>query len=190
MLLLLAIPLGLGIGFALGGRLSGLGKLALRWQGLLLPALLLQLLIFPIFSERAILSVATAPLHILSYALIFVWILVNFRLLPVLALGLGAACNLVVISANSGFMPASIAALQRAGNAFPAEKLLQDGVFSNLIIMSDTTRLNFLGDRFFVPQWIPLASAFSIGDLLILLALIWLIVKGMRIDGKRADNTP
>ena len=188
MLLLLAIPVGLGVGFALGGRLAGLGNLSLRWPGLLLPALLLQLLIFPIFSEHAVLPFATAPLHIFSYALISIWILVNARVLPILALGLGAASNLAVLVANKGFMPASITALQQAGNTFPAEKLLQDGVFSNLILMSESTRLNFLGDILYVPKWIPLSSAFSIGDLLILLALIWLIVKGMRTDAKRTSK--
>jgi hypothetical protein len=83
-------------------------------------------------------------------------------------------------------MPASIAALQQAGLFYPAERLIQDGVFSNLIPMSTHTQLNFLGDFLYLPKWIPLSSAFSIGDLIILLALIWLIVKGMRIDGKRS----
>lgn len=185
---LLIVPIGLIIGFAAGGRLSGLGKLPLRWLGLLLPALLIQLLIFPSFTARAILPFATAPLHILSYSLLAVWILVNIRLLPILALGVGAACNLLVLLANGGFMPASIHALQQSGQLFLAERLMNEGTHSNLILMSASTRVNFLGDILFIPKWIPFSSAFSIGDLLILLALIWLIVKGMRIDGKRAGK--
>lgn len=188
MLLLLAIPIGLLAGLAVGGRLSGLSKLSLRFTGMLLPALLIQLLIFPVFSEHAVLPFATAPLHILSYVLISIWILLNARILPLLLLGVGAISNFVVLLTNGGFMPASIAALQRAGLDFPAERLLQEGVYSNLILLSETTQLNFLGDILYVPKWIPLASAFSIGDLLILLALIWLIVKGMRLDGKRTNK--
>lgn len=189
MLLLLALPIGLLAGFSTGGRLSGLGKLPLLWPWMLLPALLIQLLIFPVFTDRAIVQAATAPLHILSYVLISIWILKNIRILPIDLLGIGAIGNFVVLLANGGLMPASVAALQAAGLGFPAERLLQEGVYSNLILMSERTRLNFLGDLLYVPQWIPLSSAFSIGDLLILLALIWLIVKGMRLDGKRTRET-
>jgi hypothetical protein len=186
MFFVFVVPIGLAIGLAVGGTPSGLGKLPLRGLLLLPPALLIQLLIFPVFTEHAVISIGTAPLHTLSYLLLAVWIVANSRLLPILLLGVGAASNLIVVIANGGFMPASIAALQKAGLFYPAERLTQDGVFSNLIPMSAHTQLNLLGDFLYLPKWIPLSSAFSIGDLIILLALIWLIVKGMRIDGKRS----
>lgn len=189
MFFLFVVPIGVLIGFAIGGHLSGLGKLPLRWLGLLLPALLIQLLIFPSFTSKAIFPFATAPLHILSYCLLAVWILANIRLLPILVLGLGAFCNFIVLLANGGFMPASVSALQNAGLPFLAERLMHEGVYSNLILMSTSTRLNLLGDLLYVPKWIPFSSAFSIGDLLILLGLIWLVVKGMGIDGKRTGKT-
>ena len=188
MFFLLVIPLGLLVGFLLRGRLSGLGKLRLRWLPLVSIALVIQLLIFPLFTSTAILPFAKAPLHILSYVLLAVWIVANVRIIPVALLGLGAICNFSVLIANGGLMPASTNALQKAGLIHVADQLIQDGAYANLIQMSSSTHLNFLGDILSLPKWIPLSSAFSIGDLLIWLALIWLIVKGMRIDEKRVNE--
>ena len=188
MLFFFIIPIGLLIGFLSGGRLSGLGKLRLRWLPLVLIALVIQLLIFPLFTSTAILPFAEGPLHILSYVLLAVWIAANIRIAPVVLLSLGAICNFSVLIANGGFMPASINAVRNAGFPLLAERLMNEGAYANLICMSSSTRLNFLGDILYLPRWIPFSAAFSIGDLLILLALIWLIVKGMRIDGKRVSK--
>ena len=184
MFFLCIIPIGLIIGFAAGGKLSNLERLPLRWLGLLLPALIIQLLIFPSFTSTALFSYATAPLHILSYCMLVLWILGNYRLIPIAVLGAGALCNVIVLLFNGGFMPASVDALQTAGLSTLAETLTREGAYSNLICMSPSTYLNFLGDILYLPKWIPFSVAFSIGDLLIWLALIWLIVKGMRIYDK------
>ena len=176
MLFLLIVPIGLLLGWIMGGQVSRLGNLSFRRMGLVGGALLLQLLIFPVFSARAILPFATALLHILSYALLVTWILVNRRTRPIVLLGLGAGCNFAVVLANRGFMPASLHALRQSGLASLAEYLQNGESYSNLIPMSRTTQLNFLADVLYVPKWIPFSSAFSIGDLLIAVALIWLIV--------------
>jgi len=189
MFVLIFVPLGILVGYLSGGRLSGLGKLKLRWLPLVLAALILQLLIFPLFSEYAILPAAVGPLHVLSYGLLALWLIANVRIAPIALLSVGAGCNLSALLANGGLMPASVTALQRAGYAEIAQHLIEDGAYSNLILMSADTRLNALGDVLFVPEWIPLSSAFSIGDTLIMLALGWLIVKGMRIDAKRTQGT-
>jgi len=184
MLLLLSLPIGVILGYLTGGRLSGIGKLNLRWLVLVLASLILQLLIFPSFFETAILPYATATLHLVSYALLLIWILRNARIAPVLGLGIGATCNFIALFANGGYMPASSTALERAGHLATASILQQQGTYSNLVLMTAETRVNFLGDILFVPEWIPFSAAFSIGDLLIALAIVWLIAKGMRIDAR------
>jgi hypothetical protein len=180
MFFLYIIPVGLLVGFAAGGKPSNLEKLPLRWIGLLLPALIIQLLIFPTFTSTALFSYATAPLHILSYCMLVLWIVGNRGLTPILVLAAGAVCNMLALLFNGGFMPASVGALQKAGLPILAETLINNGAYSNLILMSSDTRLNLLGDLLYIPKWIPFSSAFSIGDLLISLALVWLIAKGMR----------
>ena len=184
MLFFFVIPIGLLIGFISGGRLSNLEKLRLRWLPLVFISLVFQLPILPLFANTPILALAKAPLHILSYVLLAIWIAANIRITPILLLSLGAACNFLVLIANGGLMPASSSAVLKAGLPFLAERLIQDGAYANLILMSETSRLNVLGDILYLPQWIPFSAAFSIGDLLITLALIWLIVKGMRLNEK------
>lgn len=189
MFFLIVILAGLAIGFATGGRLRNLGKLRLRWPWLVLGALLIQLLIFPSFAPEALIPFATAPLHVLSYVLLALWILVNARCLPILLLATGAICNFLVVVSNGGFMPTSPEALQHAGLLEAAQRLIEDGAYANLVLMSQHTHLNALGDILYLPKWIPFSAAFSIGDLVIVVALTWLIVKGMRIDAKRTVAT-
>ncbi len=180
MLSLLILSISVLLGYALGGRLSCLPGLRLRWLPLIYAALLIQLLIFPAFSERAVLPWAVEPLHLISYALLASWIVRHLNQLPIVLLSAGAAANLVALLANGGRMPASATALQKAGLVEASAHLLQNETYANLMLMSEETRWNVLGDWLFLPAWIPLSTAFSIGDVLIMLALGWLIVKGMR----------
>jgi Family of unknown function (DUF5317) len=83
-------------------------------------------------------------------------------------LALGAACNLVVIAANGGVMPASPTAL--AGAGLPVD----EAGFHNSAALADP-RLAFLGDIFFIPAAWPLSNVFSVGDALIALGIIWAV---------------
>ncbi len=87
--------------------------------------------------------------------------------------------NIAVILVNGGYMPASEASLRKAGQSQVAEKLIIGGVSGNTILMGENTKLNFLGDLLYMPEWFPLANAFSIGDLILALGLIVLIQNEM-----------
>jgi len=182
MLYLAAILAGIGIGFLRGGRLPHLTRLRLRWPWLIFLSLLIQLLIFPLFSGEAVLLYATAPLHVLSYAILFVWLLMNLRVLPMRVLLLGATCNLIAVASNGGYMPASVTALERAGLGGLSEHLIGGNAVANVILMTPSTRVNAMGDWLYLPEWIPFSMAFSIGDLLIVAGLVWLIARGMVMD--------
>jgi hypothetical protein len=96
---------------------------------------------------------------------------------------LGAALNLLAITANGGVMPASPAALARAG-------LADDPGFQNSTVLADP-RLAFLGDVFAVPASWPLSNVFSIGDVLIAAGLAWGLhrVCGSRLVPRWTGNT-
>jgi hypothetical protein len=179
MLFLVAILIGVVAGLLRGGRLSHLARLRLRWLWLVPLSLVIQLLIFPLFSEVPFLPYATAPLHVLSYALAGLWLIVNLRVIPLAVVGIGALANLLVVAANGGRMPASTAALRAAGWATTADHLVSQGRYGNVVLMGETTRLNWLGDYLYLPSWIPFSTAFSIGDVLIMVGLVWLIARGM-----------
>ena len=175
-----AVLLGVLIGYLSGGRISRLPLLRFRALYLIPIALLIQVLIFPLFSPEPLLPVATVPLHILSYALVLFFLALNLNVRPLLILGAGAVANLVAILANGGRMPASATALERAGLIQTVERLTASGEHGNVLLMNDSTRLNVLGDWLYLPSWFPGATAFSIGDLLIMVGLVYLIVRGMR----------
>lgn len=178
MVLLWAILLGLLIGLIRHGGLAHLAQLKLRASWLVLLAVLLQILILPLGSgANPIVPWGMEFFHIGSYLLLLLFAAVNFceRALWVMAVGMLA--NFLVITVNGGHMPASIDALRAAGRTATVEKLLSDGVSGNVILMSETTKLNLLGDIFWLPSWVPFANAFSIGDLLLGVGVIWLLAK-------------
>jgi hypothetical protein len=175
-----AIVAGILIGYLFGGRIHHLGSLKLRWVFLIPFSLFIQLLIFPLFTSRPVLVFATSSLHLLSYALVFLFLFLNARVLPLFLIGVGAILNVVVIAANGGYMPSSATALARAGAEGVVSHLLAEGVYGNVKLMGEGTRLDALGDLLYLPRWVPFATAFSVGDLVMGLGLAWLVAWGMR----------
>ena len=180
MVFLYGILIGVLVGYLLGGRLSRLVSVPLRRSWILLLALLIQLLIFPLFSEKPLFPYGTAYLHGLSYFLVLLWLVFNLKIRPLWVLIGGALLNAAAILSNGGYMPASAEALTRAGLHTAADHLLHDGTYGNVVRMSAGTHLNALGDWIPLPRWIPLATALSIGDLMIMIGLVWLIARGMK----------
>lgn len=180
--------MGIAIGWLRGGKLQALERLKLRGGWLILAAVLLQLLIFPLGDARPLLPHATVPLHFLSYFLLALFLVRNRHCRPLLLVGLGLIFNLVVIAANGGYMPASPHALRQAGKEEVALVLQEEGRSGNVIRMGEGTHLNFLGDYLYVPRWIPLATAFSPGDVLIGLGLVWFFPLAMGKDTAGANS--
>jgi hypothetical protein len=109
-------------------------------------------------------SFAAEALHLVSYALAVAFLVVNRRITGLWLVALGGALNLLAISANHGVMPASNAALARAGRQVVSER------FSNSNAVPHA-RLAFLGDVFAVPKRFPLANVFSVGDVLLVVGI-------------------
>ncbi|MGD9676188.1 MAG: DUF5317 domain-containing protein [Candidatus Bipolaricaulia bacterium] len=183
MIFLYALGVGILLGYAARGRLRQLTSLSFRALWLIPLALAIQLLIFPLFSDRPIIAFATPVLHVASYAILFLWLLLNRGIRPVWAIGIGALLNGGVVLANGGYMPSSLTALGHAGLRSTAAALLAHGTYGNVVRMGTDSHWNALGDWLYFPAWIPGATAFSIGDLLIMVGLAWLVVKGMRGNG-------
>ena len=152
----LAVPL-------CGGRLGALAEVRLRRAWAIFAALGLAVLATELpglpDGVRSLLLVAAYPVGA-------VFLAANWRVPGIPLAALGAALNLLAIAANGGVMPASPAALQRAGLAVD-----QPG-FQNSAPVADP-RLAFLGDVFAVPAAWPLSNVFSVGDVLIAAGLAW-----------------
>ena len=98
---------------------------------------------------------------------------VNWRLPGLPVVGVGLLCNALAISLNGGRMPASVDALLAAGLQSVALKAGALGASTNTILIGPETRLPFLCDIFALPSWFPLATVFSIGDVLIAAGAAW-----------------
>ena len=75
--------------------------------------------------------------------------------------------NVVAIAVNGGHMPATPRPCMPSASHFTA--------CTNSVALADP-RLPWLIDRFATPQWVPFASVFSVGDVLIVLGagiILW-----------------
>lgn len=165
--LLWAVLVGLVLGYLRGGRLGNLAAVKLRWAWLLLPSLILQFLIFPLGSREPIIPWGTPYWHILSYLFLLAFLTRNGRIPELIVMGTGLIFNFLAVVANGGYMPASAEALRRAGLESVAQALEAGSRLGNTVLMTEDTRLNFLGDWLYLPAWMPLSSAFSLGDALL-----------------------
>ena len=113
-LVLLTVPLA-------NGRLSLIADLKVIALWSVFAALFIQIGIINIFGEKIPEAVAQV-VHLGTYALASWFLIANRRIHGLMTIGIGAALNLVAISANNGVMPASPAAASSAGLAHSAEK--------------------------------------------------------------------
>ena len=94
--------------------------------------------------------------------------------MPWLLATLGVALNLLVVTANDGYMPQSQTARAEAGVSVErVAGLASRPAWHNVAAMSAETRLPWLGDIFAEPAWLPSRNVVSVGDLLLSVGLAW-----------------
>ena len=172
MFVLYAIPLGIAIGYLMGGRLDRLGELQFEWGWLAVAGLAIQIVLFSGFVDAGLGRGVGEAIYVASTGavLLAVWRNLSVPGLPVVAVG--AISNLAAIVANEGIMPTTAEALAAAGMG-------ADEGFSNSAVVADPA-LAPLTDIFALPPWLPLSNVFSIGDVLIGLGIVLVIALGMR----------
>jgi uncharacterized protein DUF5317 len=106
------------------------------------------------------------PLHLFTFALAAFFLWSNRHIPGVLLIAVGAGFNLAAIAANGGTMPASEWAWRTAG--FPS--MTTEFENSNVV---ESARLPWLGDVFAIPKGWPLANVFSVGDVVVVIAVAY-----------------
>ncbi|WP_373277641.1 DUF5317 family protein [Thermus caldilimi] len=152
------VALGMGVALRYVGHLLGF-----RFHPVALKGFLLGFLALAVEIGGVLLRV---PVQGAVYALVALWGVLNRKEGAVYPLTLGATLNAVAIFLHGG-MPVDPIALEKAGLAHTAERL-NDG-------------LHYLGEAFPLGDWIALPGrVLSPGDLLILLSLFLIGMKGVR----------
>jgi hypothetical protein len=126
---------------------------------------------------------ATPILYVLSCAAVLVCVLRNVRIPGLAVIALGGGSNLLVIVLNGGFMPVAAEAARAAGQLPPS------GYVTTIDMTSPV--LQPLTDIFVVPQPLPLANVYSVGDLLIVIGLSGTLVWTLRkpVPSSRKDGS-
>lgn len=156
MFLLPSIVVGFALAVILGGRPSRVLEVHLRIGWAVALAILLQVGLFSRLGT-GLPAPALRVGHVLSYALLIAFALANRRVRTLLPTMAGMVLNSIAIIVNGGHMPVDAGAARAAGLS-PAD-------FAN--VSAEATHLRFLGDIFALPQQLPFANTFSIGDILI-----------------------
>lgn len=170
MFILASIPVGLLLGWLLGGHVSGLARIQLRWVGLAIAGLLFQVALFtPLGGELAGSWIPLA--YVASSLAVFVVVLRNLAIPGIWIVAVGAGSNLLAIIANGGLMPAAPSAVHASGIT------VEDA--SNSVV-TDTPVLAPLTDIFAIPAGVPMANVFSLGDVLIGIGIAVTIALAMR----------
>ncbi len=172
MFILFAVPVGLVLGFLMGGRLDRLSEIRFAWAWLAIVGLAVQILLFSTPVGGSFRGGVGEAIYVASTGLVLIAVWRNLRVPGLTLVALGAISNLAAIVANGGVMPTTPGALAAAG----LDPL--DG-FSNSSVVHDPA-LAPLTDIFAMPPWLPFANVFSIGDVLIALGIVVVIAVGMR----------
>ena len=177
-----------------GGRLRYIENFHLKALPLGVGAFVVQLLIFTSRGE-SLLGTLLPGIYVLSLLMLLAFLLVNRRVFGVPMLLAGLMLNVLVIGVNYGRMPADPQALVATGQGSHAEELRRNGTAANVVLMSDQTHLNFLGDYIVLPFLGDMGSAFSVGDLVALVgeaALVYGMVRasGTAHAGSTEDKPP
>ena len=179
MFMLYSVFLGLAIALLAGGRVTRLGQVPIRWGGLAIAGLAIQLVLFsdPV---TAVIGDAGPPIYVASTAAVLAVVIRNLRLVGLPIVAIGAASNLIAILANGGYMPASPDAL--AGASFTIGTGYSNSVEGGSVALAPLT------DIFAMPAWLPATNVFSIGDVLIGIGIVIAIVAATR--NPRFDPPP
>jgi hypothetical protein len=164
------------LGFLLGGRLSNLARLRIRWVPAAVVGLALQLAPVP---------GRTWPLLLLyvSFALLTAFAIVNIqaRVPGAWLILIGVWLNFAVIAVNQG-MPVARYALERSDQMETLRLLVEEGGAKHHLAGPED-QLLFLGDVIAIGP--PVRQAISLGDIFTYAGVAWLVVAGMRGPRRR-----
>ena len=169
MIIVASSAIGIALLACLGCDFRRLVDLPIRCRWLIWLALVVQVVVLSVFATHVAGPVGDG-VHLLTYSLAIGFVVINRRVPGIVIMGIGELLNLIAITANGGQMPASPAAWRYTGRSIEAG-------FTNSGPISGA-RLQFLGDVFATPAGWPLANVFSIGDVVLVAGLLWLIYRG------------
>jgi hypothetical protein len=176
MIILVVLAIAILVALVLGGKIAYLADLNLKWRGVIIAGFLIQIIVYNDFwQNNSSLKGLTTLAYFVSLGLLVIALARNHAIPGMKLIAFGFFLNVIAISLNGGYMPASLDAWTAAG----FHPLLSGQTYNNSIGMGPNTFLPFLGDIFAIPHGVIFSNVFSLGDLFIALGAVYLIQKIM-----------
>lgn len=178
------------VGVMRGGRLSGLGSLSMRHFWLVFCAFGIQVLLHtPQTASVPAIRWAAPYLYPSAYFLLLFCFALNARVPGIMGLALGSGANMIAIVVNGGKMPVDGTMLAALGHGSVRDAFASGLSLTNTVI-TDQTRLPWLGDVFCGTPPFPNPTIFSLGDVLLGIGVFFLVQGCMLGKDASAANRP
>lgn len=180
MLALFSVAVGVLVGWTLGGDPRRIETMKFRGFAYVFTGLALQTVVrlVPAGATR-FLGPALPYVYPVSLGLVLLFIWSNRHLgPPIWLIFTGCAANVVVILANGGRMPVSLAAARLLGYDSLIRVLQAGSSGTHQALIPGSTHLALLADLFALPP-VRFAGIFSVGDILLVPGVLWLTVQVM-----------
>lgn len=126
-------------------------------------------------------------LHILSYILMLICVLLNLNKNSMKVFLIGVVLNFIVIFANGGKMPVSLNGFKGINDNIGVELPISDFDIKHQAI-TDDTKLVYLGDIILVSKPYPISRIFSIGDIFIMIGLFMFLQEAMVVAEDKIEE--
>jgi hypothetical protein len=181
------ILLSLIIGFIRRGTLKGLAELTLKF-GWVFPILLgIQIGVFLLQGRVEWLEQLSGFLFIVIYVLGLFFLWVNRSNKGFILLFIGVCLNFIVMALNGGRMPVSYEAAAFALDPYYTE-ILKDGLYGKHTMLTESTKLGFLGDIIPITSPYPKSQVISIGDVVMNIG-VFIFIQHLMLKHKRVKPT-
>ncbi len=171
-----------------GGSARNLASLPVRGAWMILVSFAVQaILYFSVLRASGLVLRAGPAIYVAILGLVIIGVSRNWRLGPGAQMVLlGLVLNTTVIVANAGHMPADAVALRSVQRSAMVTDI-QHGMYYNRQLVTASSRLTILADRF--PVKLPFAPGYvySIGDAFVAVGAALLAYKGTRRPSRSAS---
>ena len=169
------------------GKFRNLEKIEIKAWYLLLIAAGIQIILSIIKNYGIILNNVFFYLHILSYILMIICIILNLNRNSMKDFLIGVVLNFIVIFSNGEKMPVSLHGIKGIDNSISTELQTSDFDIKHQVI-NQNTKLVYLSDILLIPKPYPIRKIFSVGDIFIMIGLFIFIQEAMVIDEKNKSQ--
>ena len=172
------------VGFLRKGNLRGIAEVKLK-AGLVFPILLVfQLSLYVLQMKFEFLMSISGYLFIIVYliGLYFLWL--NRHHHGFLLIFAGVFLNFIVMALNGGRMPVSMEASMVLDPQYI--ELLKNGVYAKHTLLTESTKLAFLGDVIPITNPYPKSQVVSIGDIFMNIG-VFFFIQDLMLNYKRSS---